>query len=93
MITISELAKKYIQEKGNVIKIVPCNHLALSRIVFSPDVSLGQPKDPDNYLLVCINEVEVYLPHDFYAPPHPLSVELTKIFSFKSLHLSGWKLA
>lgn len=93
MITISDEAKEYIRAKGNILQIIVFNKMSLccGRIALGPSLTLRKPKDTENYNLERINEIDVYIPKDFHSP-NPLSIELQKLFSFKTLQITGWKL-
>jgi hypothetical protein len=93
MITISDEAKDYIKQNGSILKLIAFNKMSLccGRIALEPSLSLGKPKDAENYILEKINEIDVYIPKNFHSP-NPFRIELKKILAFKSLKIADWKL-
>lgn len=93
MITINDKAQEYILTKGGYAYVLHGDGATLccGRIDFGPSVRLGKPLQVEDYVLLVMNEIHVYLPKNFYTP-NPLVIGLGNFLGMRTLRIEGWKL-
>lgn len=93
MITVDDKAREYILTKGGSVYVLHDSRAALccGRINFGPSVRLGKPLQVEDYILVVMNRIDVYLPKDFHTH-NPLVIGLGNFLGITNLRMEGWKL-
>lgn len=88
---IDASAKDYILKKGGKVRIT-YHDIANTCIDVKtiPEVSIGAPLNPDKYILLNIDGIEVYV-DKFVGDNEDFTIKLNKVFGFKYLVLDGWK--
>ena len=93
MISVSDKARDYILLKGGCVHVSHSHETGgcCLSVNLSPTVSLGEPPRVKDYTLAKMNDINVYLPKDFYTSD-PLVIGLGELFGMKNLRIEGWKL-
>lgn len=92
MLSIHPEAAAFIRERNCPVYLdIPpligcCIHLKES-----PAVRFGAPRDPKNFEERSIDGLTVFVPREL--PEQPLTIVLSKFFSYRKLMVSGWHLA
>lgn len=94
MLSLSDEAVEFAIEKQRPICIdIPCSiEGCCFDIVDRPSVTLGEPRNPDEYVRRTLNGISVFVPRKF--PDNvPLVIRIRKLFGFRQLVIDGWRLA
>jgi hypothetical protein len=93
MISVTDEAREHIREKGGSIYLLDAKPVGLccGRVAFEPQLTIGVPTKPQEYVRDVINDIQVYIPRRFFVP-YPLTIEVKKLFGRKTLRLNGWRL-
>ena len=92
MLTLTESALAHIQSRSQPIFLeMPIVIGGDITIRESPAVRWGLPDNLQNYQVLKIQGVEVYVPHDL--PRIPLKITVSRFFWLKWLTIEGWALA
>lgn len=92
MLTLSESALSHIQERQQPIFLeMPQVIQGDITIRESPSVRWGQPPNIEEYRLVVVQGVEVFIPRDL--PQIPLKITVSRLLWIKWLAIEGWALA
>ena len=92
MLTLTESALVYILARRQPVFLeMPIIVGGDITIRESPAVRWGKPKNPQNYQMLLIEGVEIYIPHDL--PKIPLRIAVSRFLWLRWLAVEGWRLA
>lgn len=88
---ITELAKEFIiKEGGNIyIKDQDIANCCIEAN-FAPELSIGIPKNKQDYYLLEIDSINVYVDKNIFKTEN-LTIDLKKFLGIKYLVIDGWK--
>ena len=92
MLTLTEKALEHIKMREPVI-FLEMPLVIQGDITFceSPSVRWGKPPNLEQYQMMLIEGIEVYIPHEL--PKIPLRITVSKFLWVKWLSVEGWALA
>lgn len=93
MITLSEDALAYIEEKNSSLFIEP--PYKVSGCCFDmtdcPAVNFGEPRQADDYTKQTISGVTVFVPNTF-PTDNPVVIRTRSFLGFRQLVIDGWRM-
>ncbi|NLK65074.1 MAG: hypothetical protein GX289_08265 [Tissierellia bacterium] len=94
VIKITEKAIKHLKkkEKLQVTIEIPENRLSSESVLVPiPEIIARKPKAPENYQIITVDGVDVYISKALAIPKNDIIIDLDVFLGIKLLRLSGFK--